>query len=90
MSATLVRQGGQILLQQSDMPIVLKIAIMAKGGLSCAAKNETQYIIKIPRTEVWAERKQEAGCTGYGKVKAAIERHLATVHQIHIHSGLPC
>jgi hypothetical protein len=89
MSTTLARQGGQIWLQQSDMLIVLMMAIMAKGGLLCAAQDETQYIINTPCAEVWAKRMQKAGCSGYGKVKGAIERHQAMVHEIHMHHCLP-
>ena len=52
MSATMARQGGQVQLEQSDMPLALNIAKMAKGGFSRAAKEETQQLIKKPCAKV--------------------------------------
>jgi hypothetical protein len=52
MSATMARQGGRVQLEQTDMRLALNMAKMAKGGFSHAAVEETQYLIKKPRTEV--------------------------------------
>jgi len=41
MSATMARQGGRVQLEQSDMPLALDMAKMAKGGFSRAAIEET-------------------------------------------------
>ena len=46
MSATVVRQGGQVQLEQSDMCLALNMAKMAKGGCWRVAEDETQYLIK--------------------------------------------
>jgi len=42
MSATMVRQGGRVQLEQSDMRLALNMAKMVKGGFSRAAIDETQ------------------------------------------------
>jgi hypothetical protein len=55
MSATIVRQGGQVQLVQSDMCLALNMAKMAKGGFMCAAIEETQQLIKKHHTEVRKE-----------------------------------
>jgi len=43
MSATMAGQGGRVQLGQFDMRLALNMAKMAKGGLSHAAVEETQY-----------------------------------------------
>jgi hypothetical protein len=48
----MARQGGQVLLEQSDMSLALNVAIMAKGGFSRAAIQETQQLNKKPCAEV--------------------------------------
>ena len=58
MSATMARQGGRVQLEQSDMCLALNIAKMAKGGFSRAAIEETQQLIKKPRSEVREEKKR--------------------------------
>jgi len=55
MSATVARQGGCVQLEQSDMRLALDMAKMAKEGCLWAAIEETQYLIKRPRTEVREE-----------------------------------
>ena len=45
MSATMARQGGRVQLEQSDMHLALNMGRMAKEGFSCAAIDETQYLI---------------------------------------------
>jgi hypothetical protein len=57
MSATVVRQGGRVQLEQSDMHLAWNMANMAKGRFSDAAVEETQYLIKKPRAEVREENK---------------------------------
>jgi hypothetical protein len=52
MSTTMARQGGQVLLEQSDMSLALNVAKMAKGGFSWATIQETQQLNKKPRAEV--------------------------------------
>jgi len=80
MSATMAREGGRVQLEQSDMHLALNMAKMAKGGISRAAIEETQQLIKKPLTEVREEKKRGVGFPGHTKVMAAIERHLARVH----------
>jgi hypothetical protein len=58
MSATMARQGGHVQLEQSVMRLALNMAKMAKGGCSCAAIEEIQYVIKKPCAEVREEKKR--------------------------------
>jgi hypothetical protein len=90
MSATMARQGGRVQLEQSDMRLALNMAKMAQGGISHAAGEETQYVIKKPRVEVWEEKMQGVGCPGHNKVKAAIARHPAMLRQNQTPGCLPC
>jgi len=55
MSATIAWQGGRVQLEQSDMPLALNMARIAKQRFSRAAIEETQYLIKKPHAEVPAE-----------------------------------
>ena len=55
MSANQARQVGWVQLELSDMRLALNMAKMAKGEFLCAAIEETQYLIKKPRTEVREE-----------------------------------
>jgi hypothetical protein len=73
MSATMARQGGRVQLEQSDMRLALNMAKMTKGGISRAAIEETQQLIKKPRAEVRAEKMRGVEFCGHNKVKAAIE-----------------
>jgi len=52
MSATMVRQGGWVQLEQSEMCLALNMAKMPKGGFLRAAIEETQLLIKTPHAEV--------------------------------------
>ena len=65
MSATMARQGGRVELQQSDMRLAFNLAEMAKEGFSCAAMEETQHLIKKPRTEVREEKKRVVESPGH-------------------------
>ena len=58
MSATTARQGGRVQLEQSDMLQALNMGNIAKGVFSSAAIEETQYLIKKPRSEVQEEKKR--------------------------------
>jgi len=90
MSATMVREGGRVQLEQSNMRLALNMAKMAKGGFLRAAIVETQQLIKKPRTEVREEKKQGVEFPGYKKVKAARERHPEMVYRNHMAGCLPC
>jgi len=90
MSATMARQGGRVQLEQSDMRLALNMATMAKGGISRAAIEETQRLIKKPRAEVREEKKRGVEFPGHNKVKAAIERHPAMVRENQTDGCLPC
>jgi len=81
MSATMPRQGGRVQLEQSDICLALNMAKMAKEGFSCAAIEETKYLIKKPRTEVREEKKRGDEFPGHKQVKAAIQRHQAMIRQ---------
>jgi len=73
MSAAMARQGGQVNLEQSDMHLALNLAKIAKGGFSCAAIDETQQLIKRPRTEVREENRRGVAFPSHDMVKAVIE-----------------
>jgi hypothetical protein len=90
MSATMARQGGRVQLEQSDMRLALNMAKMAKGGISRAAIEETQQLIKKPRAEVREKKKRGVEFPGHNKVKAAIERHPAMVRENQTDGCLPC
>jgi len=81
MSATMGRQGGRVQFEQSDMRLALNVAKMAKEGISCAAIEETQFLIKQHRTEVRQETKRGVEFPRHKNVKAAIERHPAMLRQ---------
>jgi hypothetical protein len=81
MSATMARQGGRVQLEQSDMRLALNMAKMAKGGISCAAIEEMQQLVKKPCAEVREEKKPGVEIPAHNKVKAVIERHPATVRK---------
>jgi hypothetical protein len=52
MSATIAPQAGRVQLEQSDIQLVLNMAIMATEGFLRTAIEETKYLIEIPRAEV--------------------------------------
>jgi len=90
MSATMARQGGRVQLEQSDMRLALKMAKMAKGGLSRGAIEETKFLIKNPFDKVREEKKQGVESPGHNKLKAAIQRHPAMLRQNQMAGCLPC
>ena len=90
MSPTMARQGGRVQLEQSDMRLALNMAKMAKEGFSRAGIEEMKYLIKKPRAEVREETKWGVEFPGHKKVKAAIQRHPATIRQNQTSGCLPC
>jgi len=78
MSAPMARQGGRVQLEPSIMGLALNMANMAEGGLSRAAMEETQQLIKQHRSNVREEKKRGVEFPGHKSVMAAIEWHLAT------------
>jgi hypothetical protein len=72
------------------MRLVLNMAKMAKGGFSGGAIEETQHLIKKPHNDVPEEMKQCFLFPGHDKVKAAMERHPAMLHQNHTPGCLRC
>jgi len=85
----MARQGGRVQLEQSDMPLALNMAKMAKGGFSQATREETQYLIKKSWAEVRAEKKHGVKYPAHKKVNAAMERQPAMICQNHMDSCLP-
>jgi histone H3/H4 len=90
MSAAMARQGGRVQVEQSDMRLALNMAKMPKGGISRAAIEETQQLIKKPRAEVREEQKRGVEFPGHNKVQAGIERHPGMVRENQIDGCLPC
>jgi len=83
----MAKQGGRVQVEQSDMCLALN---MAKGGFSRAAMQEMQQLIKKPRTKVREAKKRSVVFPEHNKVKAAIERHPAMVHENQLDGGLSC
>jgi len=63
---------------------------MAKSGFSRSAIEETQHQIRKSRTKVWEKKKREVEFPGHRKVKASIERHMATVRENQTDDCLHC
>jgi len=63
---------------------------MAKGGCSCAAIEETQYLIKNPWAQVQEEKKQAVQFPEHTNGKAEMERHPAMLRGIQTDSCLHC
>ena len=83
MSATMVRQGGQVWLEKSDMRLTLNKANRAKAGFLHAAIREMQYLIKKPHAKVQEEKEWAVEFPGHRKEKAATESHPAMLRQNH-------
>jgi len=90
MSATIVRQGGWELPEQSDIRLALKMAKMAKEGFSHPAIAEMQHLIKKPCAEVQEEKKRGVQFPWHNMGNTAIERHLAMVYKNQMDGCLPC
>jgi len=89
MSATMASQRGRVQLEQSDMCLELKMAKMAKGGFSRPSIEETPYLIKKSRAEVWEEKKWGVEFPGHNKVKTVIDSHPAMLYQNQTDRCLP-
>jgi hypothetical protein len=85
----MARQGGRVKLEQSDMRLALNMAKMAKEGYSCAAIEETKYLIKKPCAKVREENKRGVEFPANKKVKAAIQRHPAMLRHKQTSGCLP-
>jgi len=72
------------------MRLALNMAKMAEEGFSCAAIEERQQLIKTPHADVREEKMWGVVFPGHNKVKAAIDRHLAMVHEYQTDRCLPC
>jgi len=90
MPATMVRYGGRVQIEQSDMPLTLNTAKMAIWGFLRTTIDETQQQIKKPCVIVREEKKWGVEFHGHILVKAAIERHPAMVYKNHMDGCLPC
>jgi len=90
MSTAMARQEGGVQLEQSDKRLALNMAKMAKGGFSPTPIEETQQLIKKPRTEVQEEKKRIVVFPRHNKVKAGIERDPAMVRENQPAGYLPC
>jgi len=86
----MARQGGRIKLEQSDMLLVLKMAKMAKEGISHTAIEKTKYRIIKPLAEVREEKKWGVEFPGHKNVNAAIHSHPAMLRQKQTCGCLPC
>jgi hypothetical protein len=86
----MARQGGRVQLQQSNMRLALNMATMAKEGFSCTTIRGTMYLIMRPCTEDREEKKRGVQFPGHDKMKVAIQRHPAMLHQNHMSGCLPC
>jgi hypothetical protein len=65
------------------MHLALNVAKIAKEGFLYAALVETEYLVEKARAEVREQKQRGVDFSGYGKVKAAIERYSAMLHQNH-------
>jgi len=90
MSTTMATQEGRVQLEQSDIGLALNIANMAKGGFSSAPIEETQYQIKTPCAQVQEREKPAVEFPAHRDVKAARDRHPATVPENATDRWLPC
>jgi hypothetical protein len=83
MSATMVRKGGRVQWEQSNMRQGLNMVKMAEGGFSCTAIEKTLELIMQPHTEFLQEKQWEVEFPVHQLVKAVIERHPAMVYTNH-------
>jgi len=74
----------------AHMRLVSNMAKIGKWGFSRAAIEETQQLIKKPRTKVREEKKRGVQIPSHKQVKAAIASHPAMVSKYHIDGCLPC
>jgi hypothetical protein len=86
----MARQGGRVQLEQSNMHLALNMAKMATGGFSHAAMEETQQLIQKPCAKVREQNKWGVEFPGHNKLKPAIQRHQAIVHENKMDGCLSC
>jgi len=86
----MVRQGGRVQLEQSDMRLAMDMTKMAKEVFSCTAIEETKYLIKQPCAEVLRDKKRGIGFPWHEKVKATTESQPAMLQQNHMSGCLSC
>jgi hypothetical protein len=72
------------------MRLAMNSAEMPREGLSCAAIDEMEYLIKAPRTEVRKDMKRVVAYPRQKKVKAVIQRHPAMFCHNQTSICLPC
>jgi len=90
MSATKVRQGGRVQLEQPNMPLSLNKAKMPKGGFFVSGnRRNTISDEEISRGNLRWDKMRSSISWAY-KVMAAIERHPAMLHHNHTDGCLPC
>jgi len=77
----MVRQGGRIQLEQSDMRLAWNMAKMPKAGFLCTSIQYMQQLMKEPRAEVQEEKKQGVQSPGHTMVNTGIDRHPAMVYK---------
>ena len=90
MSATMARQGGQVQLKHSHTHEPLIMANLAKGVVSHAVVDETQYLINEPRSKVRELTMRGVEFPGHKMEKAARDRHPAMLPQNHTAGCLIC
>jgi len=90
MSCTMARQGDRVQLEPSDMRLALNLAKFAKGGLSLATIEETQYLIKKRCVKFREEKMRSVQFPWHEKLKAAIQRHLTMFRQYHMPGCFSC
>jgi len=90
MSATMVKQGGRVQLEQSDMHLALNMATLAKEGFLRAASEEMQQVIKKQHAEVREQKQRGVVFHRHNMVKAPIEWHPAMVQENQTDGRLLC
>jgi hypothetical protein len=88
MCAIMAWQGGRVHLEQSNLPLALSTAKMAKEGFICAAIKETNYLIKKPHTDIREKKDCGVQFPRNRKVKAVIEGHPAMLCHNHMNGYL--
>jgi hypothetical protein len=72
------------------MCLALNMAKMAKSGFLRTRTEETQYLFTQAWANVSGEKKRGIEFPGHEKVRAAMERHPAMIHQNYMDGSLPC
>jgi len=88
-SATMAGQRGRLQQEQTNSCPALNNAKMAKEGFLYAAIEDTPNVINKPGIKVPEEKMWGVEFPGHRKVKTAMERHLARVHEIQMDGCVP-